>query len=48
MEQLGKDFNCAPHVIHRVLKELDIPIRDKHTAKIGVQKVKLIIIGKVV
>ena len=37
-EQLGKDFNCAPHVILRVLKELGIPIRNKNTAKIGAQK----------
>lgn len=37
-EQLGKDFNCAPHVILRVLKGLGIPIRNKNTAKIGVQK----------
>ena len=27
-EQLGKFFNCAPHVIDRVLKSLDIQVRD--------------------
>ena len=39
-EQLGKMFNCAPHVINRVLKEFKIHIRDISEAKIGVQKGK--------
>lgn len=36
-EQLGEMFDCAPHVIDRVLKELGIHIRDASEAKIGVQ-----------
>lgn len=36
-EQLGKMFNCAPHVIDRVLRELRIPVRGVSEAKIGVQ-----------
>lgn len=36
-EQLGEMFNCAPHVIDRVLRELKIHIRDASEAKIGVQ-----------
>ena len=39
-EQLGDYFNCAPHVIDRVLKELNITVRDSSTAKIGVQRGK--------
>lgn len=37
-EQLGNYFGCAPHVIDRVLREFNIPIRDSSTAKIGVQR----------
>lgn len=37
-EQLGKRFNCAPHVIDRILKEYNIPIRGASEAKIGVQR----------
>lgn len=39
-EQIGKMFNCAPHVIDRVLKKLHIHVRDASEAKIGVQKGK--------
>lgn len=37
-EQLGKMFDCAPHVFNTVLKNLDIPIRGSSEAKIGVQR----------
>lgn len=37
-EQLGERFNCAPHVIDRVLRELNIKVRDSSVAKIGVQR----------
>ena len=37
-EQMGKIFNCAPHVIDKVLKELGLHIRGASEAKIGVQK----------
>lgn len=36
-EQLGEYFNCAPHVIDRVLKKMNIHIRDSSESKIGVQ-----------
>ena len=36
-EQLGKYFNCAPHVIDRVLKNLNIHVRNASESKIGVQ-----------
>lgn len=36
-EQLGIVFDCAPHVINRILKNLGIHIRDASEAKIGVQ-----------
>lgn len=36
-EQLGEKFNCAPHVIDRVLRELGIHVRNGSEAKIGVQ-----------
>lgn len=36
-EQLGEYFNCAPHVIDRVLKKLNIHVRDASESKIGVQ-----------
>lgn len=37
-EQLGKRFNCAPHVIDRVLRKFNIPVRDNSQSKIGVQR----------
>lgn len=37
-EQLGMYFDCAPHVIDRVLRELNIPVRGASEAKIGVQR----------
>ena len=36
-EQLGVRFNCAPHVIDRVLKNLNIHVRNASEAKIGIQ-----------
>ena len=36
-EQLGEMFDCAPHVIDKVLKELGIHVRGTSEAKIGVQ-----------
>ena len=39
-EQLGEKFDCAPHVIDRVLKELDIHVRGASEVKIGVQSGK--------
>lgn len=36
-EQIGDMFDCAPHVIHRVLKKLGIHVRGTSEAKIGVQ-----------
>lgn len=36
-EQLGAIFDCAPHVIDRVLKNLGIHVRGSSEAKIGVQ-----------
>ena len=36
-EQIGDMFDCAPHVIHRVLKKLSIHVRGTSEAKIGVQ-----------
>lgn len=36
-EQLGNIFNCAPHVIDRVLRKLGIHIRGASEAKIGIQ-----------
>ena len=36
-EQLGEMFDCAPHVIDKVLKGLKIHVRDASEAKIGVQ-----------
>lgn len=36
-EKLGKMFNCAPHVIDRVLRENGISVRGVSEAKIGVQ-----------
>lgn len=36
-EQIGFIFNCAPHVIDRVLRKLDIHIRSASESKIGVQ-----------
>lgn len=37
-EQLGTKFNCAPHVIDRVLRTLGIEVRGASAAKIGVQR----------
>ena len=37
-EQLGEMFNCAPHVIDRVLKSHNIKVRGASDAKIGVQR----------
>jgi len=37
-EQTGEYFDCAPHVIDRVLKNLNIHIRDASESKIGVQR----------
>lgn len=37
-QQIGEIFNCAPHVIDRVLKNLNIHVRDSSESKIGVQK----------
>lgn len=37
-EEIGKYFNCAPHVIDRVLKKLNIHVRNSSESKIGVQK----------
>lgn len=36
-QQLGQHFNCAPHVIDRVLQNLNIHVRDASESKIGVQ-----------
>ena len=36
-EQLGEMFDCAPHVIDRVLMELKIHVRGDSEAKIGVR-----------
>lgn len=36
-EQLGKIFDCAPHVIDRVLRKLQIQVRNSSQSKIGVQ-----------
>ena len=37
-EQLGEMFECAPHVIDRVLRGLHVDIRGSSEAKIGVQR----------
>lgn len=37
-EQLGEMFNCAPHVIDRVLRDNGIKVRGTSEAKIGVQR----------
>ena len=36
-EQIGLMLNCAPHVIDRALRRMNIPVRGASEAKIGVQ-----------